>query len=309
MEVGFYATPDLRLSLGYGFGRVGDRDFTGSHSSGGVYLGFTAKVNQLFDGFGLERARWRTRAMPVPAGFKPAPTGQRRRAGPSCADFSRQGREPTPGNWQLGRGHDMMTLRQHIHDVRAGAALCLLRLAHRRWLRAAGTCTLLPTRASSGRPRQSGVAHGHLWKPAAAPDPAARLRPDWRVHPGRLLRRGNEQRGHPDLPAGPRHRPGRQRDTSRQRRTSRRRPSRARARSRRAPRNWPGRRAQDGTGNTAGYAPRLLLAPEDGIYYVVFYGPIGRQCAAGTDGPVGDITLASATDFNTTRAAAWPPGT
>ena len=55
MEAGFYATPDLRLSLGYGFGHVGDRDFTGSHSSGGVYLGFTAKVNQLFDGFGLER--------------------------------------------------------------------------------------------------------------------------------------------------------------------------------------------------------------------------------------------------------------
>lgn len=73
LESGFYATPDLRLSAGYSFGRVGDRDFSGSRSAGGVYFGFTAKVNQLFDGFGLERGALADTGKPIPAGFRPAP--------------------------------------------------------------------------------------------------------------------------------------------------------------------------------------------------------------------------------------------
>lgn len=80
LETGYYATPDLRLSLGYSFGRVGDHDFIGDHdfsgsrSSGGFFLGFTAKVNQLFDGFGLQRGALADTGAPVPAAIKlPAP--------------------------------------------------------------------------------------------------------------------------------------------------------------------------------------------------------------------------------------------
>ncbi len=74
LETGFYATPDLRLSVGYGFGRVGDHDFSGARSSGGIYLGFTAKVNQLFDGFGLQRGALADKGAPVPANWKVAPS-------------------------------------------------------------------------------------------------------------------------------------------------------------------------------------------------------------------------------------------
>ncbi|UBF29978.1 TonB-dependent receptor (plasmid) [Kovacikia minuta CCNUW1] len=55
-EVGYYLTPNLRLSAGYMFGRVGDRDFDGgSRSSGGPYVGVTIKLNELFNGFGQQR--------------------------------------------------------------------------------------------------------------------------------------------------------------------------------------------------------------------------------------------------------------
>ena len=92
LESGFYATPDLRLSVGYSFGRVGDRDFSGARSAGGIYLGFTAKVNQLFDGFGLERGALLDKGQPVPAGFTPAPQGNA--AGPNQSAFTSSG---TPG--------------------------------------------------------------------------------------------------------------------------------------------------------------------------------------------------------------------
>ena len=55
-ELGYYLTPNLRLSAGYMFGRVGDRDFDGnSRSAGGPYLGVTVKLNELFHGFGQQR--------------------------------------------------------------------------------------------------------------------------------------------------------------------------------------------------------------------------------------------------------------
>ncbi len=73
-EVGYYATPDSRLGLGYSFGRVGDRDFTGSMSSGGVFLRLTAKLNQLGGGFGIQRGALDDAGAPV-AAYKPAPTG------------------------------------------------------------------------------------------------------------------------------------------------------------------------------------------------------------------------------------------
>jgi hypothetical protein len=55
LEAGYYLTPDLRLSVGYSFGRARDDDFTGSRSAGGFYGGITFKVNELFNGFGLQK--------------------------------------------------------------------------------------------------------------------------------------------------------------------------------------------------------------------------------------------------------------
>lgn len=96
VEAGYYATPDLRLSAGYSFGRVGDRDFSGARSAGGIYLGFTAKVNQLFSGFGLERGALADKGRAVPAGYAPAPTGNA--AGPS--------QPPSPTSSTPGRAGD-----------------------------------------------------------------------------------------------------------------------------------------------------------------------------------------------------------
>ena len=52
LELGYYLTPNLRLSAGYAFGEVDDPDFSGSRSAGGPYFGLTVKLNGLFDGFG-----------------------------------------------------------------------------------------------------------------------------------------------------------------------------------------------------------------------------------------------------------------
>ncbi|MEC4849834.1 MAG: hypothetical protein SAJ12_02370, partial [Jaaginema sp. PMC 1079.18] len=47
-----YIMPDLRIGLGYSFGSVDDRDFSGYRSSDGIYFGVTYKINELFGGFG-----------------------------------------------------------------------------------------------------------------------------------------------------------------------------------------------------------------------------------------------------------------
>ncbi|MEQ9359878.1 hypothetical protein [Coleofasciculus chthonoplastes] len=55
LETGYYLTPDLRVGVGYSFGSVDDRDFTGYRSEGGPYLNVTFKVNELFGGFGRQK--------------------------------------------------------------------------------------------------------------------------------------------------------------------------------------------------------------------------------------------------------------
>ena len=55
VEAGYYLSPDLRLGAGYTFGRVNDPDFSGSRSAGGFSFGLTAKVNDLFHGFGIQK--------------------------------------------------------------------------------------------------------------------------------------------------------------------------------------------------------------------------------------------------------------
>ncbi|GAB1544876.1 hypothetical protein NUACC21_75520 [Scytonema sp. NUACC21] len=55
IEAGYYLSPNLRLGAGYVFGNVDDRDFSGTRSGGGPYLALTLKLNELFDGFGLQK--------------------------------------------------------------------------------------------------------------------------------------------------------------------------------------------------------------------------------------------------------------
>lgn len=52
LEAGYYLSPNLRLAAGYSFGNVYDRDFSGSRSAGGPYLGLTLKLdNTLLEDF------------------------------------------------------------------------------------------------------------------------------------------------------------------------------------------------------------------------------------------------------------------
>ncbi len=55
VEAGYYLTPNLRVAGGYAFGEIDDRDFDGSRSASGPYLGVTMKLNELFSGFGLQK--------------------------------------------------------------------------------------------------------------------------------------------------------------------------------------------------------------------------------------------------------------
>ncbi|KAM3109724.1 TonB-dependent receptor [Phormidesmis sp. 146-33] len=68
IEAGYYLTPNLRLSAGYAFGRVSDRDFDGSRSAGGFYAGLTVKLNELFSGFGQQKV---PRPQPEPSQTQP----------------------------------------------------------------------------------------------------------------------------------------------------------------------------------------------------------------------------------------------
>ncbi|MEM9089202.1 MAG: TonB-dependent receptor [Cyanobacteria bacterium P01_F01_bin.53] len=56
LETGYYLTPDLRFGVGYSFGAANDRSFQGSgyRDEDGFYLAATFKVNELFNGFGLQ---------------------------------------------------------------------------------------------------------------------------------------------------------------------------------------------------------------------------------------------------------------
>lgn len=65
VEAGYYMSPNLRFAAGYSFGEVGDRDFNGSRSAGGPYVGLTLKLDELFDGFGRQK--------PLPAEAAPKP--------------------------------------------------------------------------------------------------------------------------------------------------------------------------------------------------------------------------------------------
>ncbi len=86
VEGGYYVTPDLRLSAGYVFGNVSDRDFDGDQSNSGPYFGLTVKVNELFNGFGEQEPLAqpiRANSIPIeptlessPSFSNPAPTPQ-----------------------------------------------------------------------------------------------------------------------------------------------------------------------------------------------------------------------------------------
>ncbi len=56
LELGYHLSPDVRVGLGYSFGSVNSQDLGGAgfRSASGPYLGIQARVNRLFDGFGLQ---------------------------------------------------------------------------------------------------------------------------------------------------------------------------------------------------------------------------------------------------------------
>ncbi|WP_326520694.1 TonB-dependent receptor [Leptothoe spongobia] len=54
LEAGYYPSPDTRFYAGYSGGGAYDDDFGVNRSAGGFYLGISAKINSLFDGFGLQ---------------------------------------------------------------------------------------------------------------------------------------------------------------------------------------------------------------------------------------------------------------
>ncbi len=78
-ELGYYLSPDLRVYLGYSFGSVDDRDFSGYRSEGGIYGGLNFKVNRLFNDFGVqvpvpkEREVQAEAALPAGAIAEPSP--------------------------------------------------------------------------------------------------------------------------------------------------------------------------------------------------------------------------------------------
>lgn len=55
LEAGYYLTPNLRIGAGYSFGGAYDRDL-GDRTKGGFFVGINLKLNDLFEGFGLQRA-------------------------------------------------------------------------------------------------------------------------------------------------------------------------------------------------------------------------------------------------------------
>ncbi|GAB4214506.1 MAG: hypothetical protein OHK0012_12680 [Synechococcales cyanobacterium] len=52
-EAGYFLTPDVKVAIGYNSGSV-DQDFGDSRWAQGLYAGLTIKVNDLFNGFGLQ---------------------------------------------------------------------------------------------------------------------------------------------------------------------------------------------------------------------------------------------------------------
>ncbi|OLP17699.1 hypothetical protein BST81_15380 [Leptolyngbya sp. 'hensonii'] len=55
IEAGYYLTPNLRAAIGYSSGSIVAGDLAGNRSAGGFYAGLTVKLNELFDGFGLQK--------------------------------------------------------------------------------------------------------------------------------------------------------------------------------------------------------------------------------------------------------------
>jgi hypothetical protein len=53
LELGYYLTPDLRLSGGYSLGAAADPNT--SRSAQGAYIGLNVKINELFGGFGRQQ--------------------------------------------------------------------------------------------------------------------------------------------------------------------------------------------------------------------------------------------------------------
>lgn len=111
-EAGYYLTPNLRLSAGYAFGQVNDDDFSGSRSAGGAYFGLTVKLNELFDGFGLQK--------PVPAPpqkSKVQPSAKKLKPRASTATSTQQLPEPNSKLQQLLDRHQTQLVETSVPNT------------------------------------------------------------------------------------------------------------------------------------------------------------------------------------------------
>ena len=55
-EAGYAFGDDFRGAIGWSFGQTNDPAFFGSNGRGGIYFDVTARVHELWPGFGLQKA-------------------------------------------------------------------------------------------------------------------------------------------------------------------------------------------------------------------------------------------------------------
>ncbi len=124
VETGYYLTPDLRLGVGYSFGSVDDRDFTGYRSQGGPYFSLIFKVNELFGGFGRQRVvppqQQESRVKPIASGDKPAE--------PSAVNTTSTNEPQAGANQKQGENQSPSSFRSESSSSPASSATPLLLL-------------------------------------------------------------------------------------------------------------------------------------------------------------------------------------
>lgn len=101
LEAGYYLTPNLRVAAGYVFGDISDRDF-GDRSEDSFYVGLSFKVNELFNGWGLQPVgqpqQQESRVTPVSAQPAAQPAPQASPAPESPPTESQPTPESPPGS-------------------------------------------------------------------------------------------------------------------------------------------------------------------------------------------------------------------
>jgi hypothetical protein len=136
-ELGYYLTPDLRLAAGYSFGNINDRDFGGSRAAGGAYLGLTVKVNELFDGFGLQKIAppqqqesQLAQAPPAPASAPVQPAETPKFFAPQGISFVPPGQSAAPTVLQVPHKAEIQSRADLVQPEESAEALGTLEEIH-----------------------------------------------------------------------------------------------------------------------------------------------------------------------------------